>query len=66
MLRRVLPLRRRVYQLAVLVVALELGLAVQAVAQATSGVISGTIADAQSGVLPGVTLTVRNADTGLT
>lgn len=35
-----------------------------AAAQATSGVISGLIVDAQSAVLPGVALTLRNTDTG--
>jgi hypothetical protein len=28
------------------------------------GVITGIVTDAQGGVLPGVTITVRNADTG--
>jgi hypothetical protein len=34
-------------------------------AQTTNGVISGIISDAQGGVLPGVTVTARNAETGL-
>ena len=37
-----------------------------ATAQTTNGVISGIISDAQGGVLPGVTVTGRNPDTGLT
>jgi len=37
-----------------------------AMAQTTNGVISGIISDAQGGVLPGVTVTGRNPDTGLT
>src|SRR5215467_1218497 len=39
--------------------------AASAFAQAASGSISGTITDAQGGVLPGVTLTVQNAETGV-
>jgi hypothetical protein len=35
-----------------------------AAAQASGGVISGVVADAQSAVLPGVVVTVRNTDTG--
>ncbi len=37
---------------------------VPARAQAGDGVIAGTVSDAQGGVLPGVTLTVRNRETG--
>src|SRR5262245_31063810 len=39
--------------------------AASAFAQAASASISGTITDAQGGVLPGVTLTVQNAETGV-
>jgi hypothetical protein len=39
-------------------------LAAAAAAQGTNGVISGVVADAQGGVLPGVTVTVRNVETG--
>jgi hypothetical protein len=35
-----------------------------ATAQTTNGVIAGIISDAQGGVLPGVTVTARNVDTG--
>src|SRR5688500_17875697 len=35
-------------------------------AQGTGATLVGTISDAQTGVLPGVTLTVQNAETGLT
>src|SRR5450756_2751976 len=45
---------------------LGLGLAVPAGAQTTGGAIVGVVTDSQGGVLPGVTLTARNADTGLT
>ena len=41
-----------------------LGLAAPVAAQ-TGGVIQGIVADAQDAVLPGVTLTVRNIDTGV-
>jgi len=37
-----------------------------AMAQTTNGVIAGIISDAQGGVLPGVTVTARNVDTGAT
>ena len=37
-----------------------------AAAQVTSGAISGVITDAQSAVLPGVALTLRNTETGFT
>ena len=56
MLRRVLT--------AALLVALAF-ISPPAMAQTTTGVISGTITDAQGGVLPGVTVTARNTDTGL-
>jgi hypothetical protein len=36
-----------------------------AMAQTTTGVISGVIQDTQGGVMPGVTVTARNTDTGL-
>src|SRR6266550_6388673 len=36
-----------------------------ATAQNTSGAIAGTITDTQGGVLPGVSITVTNADTGV-
>ena len=45
---------------------LTLGLAASAAAQGERGVIGGTIADAQGGVLPGVTVTARNINTGFT
>src|SRR5262245_31226494 len=55
---------RRVLTAALLV---ALGfVAASADAQTTNGVISGIISDAQGGVLPGVTVTGRNPDTGLT
>lgn len=34
--------------------------------QIATGIISGTVTDASGGVLPGVTITVRNVDTGIT
>jgi len=45
---------------------LAFGLATAAMAQTTNGVISGIISDAQGGVLPGVSVTGRNVDTGAT
>src|SRR5947207_3900763 len=55
---------RRV-SLVVVVLAL-ISLAATATAQTTNGVISGIISDAQGGVLPGVTVTGRNIETGIT
>ena len=63
-LRRVFLPRQRICQLLVLLLAL--GLAASASAQGERGVITGTVADPQGGVLPGVTMTVRNVDTGFT
>ena len=40
--------------------------AAPAAAQTTNGVIAGMVSDAQGGVLPGVTVTVRNTETGFT
>src|SRR5438067_11438430 len=43
-----------------------IAVAVPAHAQTTNGVISGIVSDAQGGVLPGVTVTGRNIETGIT
>jgi Carboxypeptidase regulatory-like domain/TonB dependent receptor len=45
---------------------LTLGLSAPAAAQGERGVIGGTVTDAQGGVLPGVTVTARNINTGFT
>ena len=57
-------LRSRVLQLVLLLPAVLLASAAPAMAQAASASISGTITDSQGGVLPGVTLTVTNAESG--
>src|SRR5258708_27293762 len=54
---------RRV-SIAALLLAIVFGMATSAMAQTTTGIISGIITDAQGGVLPGVTVTARNTDTG--
>ena len=41
-------------------------IAASAAAQGPTGRIEGTVRDAQGGVLPGVTMTLRNQDTGVT
>src|SRR5215216_5774505 len=41
-----------------------LGIVAPAAAQNVGGTISGTVRDAQGGVLPGVSLTLRNVDSG--
>ncbi len=58
------PSWREVGLISLLLLAANFGLTAPASAQATSAVITGTITDAQGGVLPGVTLTVRNTETG--
>ena len=66
MLRRVFVAGRRVTQFTTLILALQLGLALPAHAQVANAVITGIVTDAQGGVLPGVTITVRNAESGVT
>ena len=51
--------------IAALLLAIVFGMATSAMAQTTTGIISGIIVDAQGGVLPGVTVTARNTDTGV-
>ena len=64
-MRRIASLvRHRIGLFVALLVVLALGRAVPVAAQNTSGAIAGTITDTQGGVLPGVTLTVTNSDTG--
>jgi hypothetical protein len=55
---------RRVSIAALLLV--QIAAAMPAAAQTTNGVISGIVSDAQGGVLPGVTVTGRNIETGIT
>src|SRR5262249_44461264 len=47
-------------------VAVILALASAAAAQVSSAILQGVVSDAQSGVLPGVSITITNVDTGLT
>src|ERR1051325_5058145 len=61
---RSVSFRAGIFQLAALVVAVQFFHAVPARAQAASAAITGTIADTQGGVLPGVTVTSTNADSG--
>jgi hypothetical protein len=58
--------RGRVRGLMACVLACVLGLTASAAAQGAGGVISGTIKDAQGGALPGVSLTLRNVESGVT
>ena len=64
---RVCRSRRRAPQLLALPLMLVWALmaAIPVAAQGTGGAIIGTIKDAQGGVLPGVSLTVRNVETGV-
>ena len=64
-MRTWLPLRVAI-RLAVMLLALQCGFAARADAQATGAVVLGTVLDAQGAVLPGVTLTIRNVESGLT
>ncbi len=65
MLRTTVRARYRVLLLALLLPTLMLATAVRMHAQAASASIAGTITDSQGGVLPGVTLTVQNAENGV-
>jgi hypothetical protein len=47
-----------------LLLVLTCGLAATAAAQGTNAAVTGIVTDEQGGVLPGVTVTVRNVDTG--
>ncbi len=57
---------RGVLRLVAILLALQCGLAARADAQATGAVVLGTVLDDQGAVLPGVTLTIRNVESGLT
>ncbi len=57
------PLSWRECRVALLIVAM-VGFALPALSQ-TNGLISGTVADVQGGVLPGVTMTLRNTESGV-
>ena len=54
---------RRIVMLALAIVTLGAG-AARAQSQAVNGTIEGTVKDASGGLLPGVTVTVHNTDTG--
>ena len=56
---------QRIARFGTLLALLAFVCAAPAAAQNTSGAIAGTITDTQGGVLPGVTLTVTNTDTGV-
>ncbi len=62
-LRAVCVSQQQVWGLLILL--LTLALAAPAAAQGERGIIGGTVVDTQGGVLPGVTVTVRNINTGL-
>lgn len=64
MFRSVPYVRSGLFPLVALIIAFQLGHAIPAYAQAASAVIAGTISDTQGGVLPGVTITVTNAESG--
>ncbi len=55
----------RVPHLIAVTITCLLGLAAAADAQGTGGLVAGTIRDAQGGALPGVTLTLRNVESGV-
>src|SRR4029453_19178540 len=66
MLRRIFVAGRRVPQFTARILAMQLGLALPVRAQVANAVITGTVTDSQGGALPGVTITVRNAESGVT
>jgi len=57
--------RGRIHHLMALVLACLLGLPALTEAQGSGGVIAGAIRDAQGGALPGVSLTLRNVESGV-
>ncbi len=59
------PVGHRLFVTLFLLTAIVFGAAVDTGAQASGGVVTGTIADAQGGVLPGATLTLRDMETGV-
>src|SRR4051812_18165479 len=58
-------LRRRIRVLIALGVVALVSLSTPAFAQTVSGTIQGTVTDRSGGALPGVTITIHSADTGL-
>src|SRR5688572_17184177 len=54
------------YRCGVMLVMVTLTLGTVAAAQTTNATIEGTVLDAQGAVLPGVTLTLRNVESGVT
>ena len=62
---RVGSFSRRLCPIAVLFLLLGLSHPMPLGAQGAGGVIAGVVTDAQGGVLPGVTLTARNTETGV-
>ena len=65
MIRKLDVSRSVIWILAGSALVLGIGLTAPAWAQTTGGVIAGIVADAHGGVLPGVTLTARNVETGV-
>ena len=65
-MQRSFPLGVRIIQLAFVLLTFHAAVPDHAYAQATGAVVLGTVADEQGAVLPGVTLTIRNVETGLT
>src|SRR5438132_407841 len=60
------PRTLRIVHVGIVIVALQWSYASRASAQATGAIVAGTLVDAQGAVLPGATVTIRNADTGVT
>ena len=56
---------RRDVRFAVLLLVLLTGLTVPALAQVSNAVVTGIVTDEQRGILPGVTITVTNAESGV-
>src|SRR5947207_15555244 len=52
-------------RISVVLAILHIIISIPAVAQTVTGTMNGTVTDKSGGALPGVTITIRNAETGL-
>src|SRR5215470_15065144 len=65
MLATFMRLSRRCVRFGLLPLVLLVGLPMMAPAQVSNAVVSGIVTDAQGGILPGVTITLMNTESGV-